>query len=318
MKKKILLLILAIFLILALAGCGVVPPLNQSPLASFTAIPTSGVVPLEVSFDASGSHDPDGNILSYEWDFKDGNAGGGEIVNHTFSFAGNYNVRLTVTDDKGATDSTTKTITVTEIPNQSPIASFTVTPASGVAPLEVYFNASNSYDSDGTIISYAWNFKDGSTGNGQTINHTFSSAGSYNVKLTVTDNEGVTDSTSKIVTVIYDTETDFDVCENLLKGFYTALSNQNFALALSYCKSGGITFDYVNNLWDLAYEYPQFYMTYQIYSIYNFSYLGQSIISLYYDYSYTSHDIWGGIYDTKYEYGSLMLFEKVYGEWKMS
>jgi len=118
--------------------------------------------------------------------------------------------------------------------------------------------------------------------------------------------------------VIYDTETDFDVCENLLKGFYTALSNQNFTLALSYCKSGGITFDYVNALWDLALEYPQFYMTYQIYSIYNFSYLGQSIISLYYDYSYTSHDIWGGIYDTTYKYGSLMLFEKVYGQWKMS
>ena len=45
---------------------------------------------------------------------------------------------------------------------------------------------------------------------------------------------------------------DFYVCENLLKGFYTALSNQNFALALSYCKSGGATFKYVNNLWNTA------------------------------------------------------------------
>jgi len=85
MKSRVLLSILVIFLILALAGCGVVPPLNQSPNTSFTAIPTSGVVPLEVSFNASSSYDPDGNILSYVWDFKDGNTGSGKIVNHTFS-----------------------------------------------------------------------------------------------------------------------------------------------------------------------------------------------------------------------------------------
>ena len=108
MKSRILLSILITFLILVLVGCGVVPPLNQSPIASFTAIPTSGVAPLEVYFNASGSYDPDGNIISYEWDFKDGDTGSGEIVNHTFSSIGSYNVRLNVTDNEGATDSTTK------------------------------------------------------------------------------------------------------------------------------------------------------------------------------------------------------------------
>jgi len=86
--------------------------------------------------------------------------------------------------------------------NKSPIASFTANPTSGVEPLEVYFNASSSYDSDGTIISYQWDFKDGNTGNGQTINHTFSSTGSYNVMLTVIDNEGATDSVTKTITAI--------------------------------------------------------------------------------------------------------------------
>lgn len=114
MKSKILSLAIVILLISLLVGCGVVPPLNQSPIASFTAIPTSGVVPLEVFFDASGSYDPDGNIISYDWNFKDGNMGSGEIVNHTFSSAGNYNVKLTVTDDKGAMDSATKIIVVTD------------------------------------------------------------------------------------------------------------------------------------------------------------------------------------------------------------
>jgi len=201
MKRKVLLLVFVILLISVLAGCGIVPPLNQSPIASFTANPNSGVVPLEVSFNASSSSDPDGNIISYAWDFKDGNAGSRKIVNHIFSSAGNYNVKLTVTDDKGATDSATKTVIVTETPNQSPIASFTATPTSGVAPLEVYFSASNSYDSDGTIISYAWNFKDGNTGNGETISYTFSSTGSYNVELTVTDNEGAVGSATKTIIV---------------------------------------------------------------------------------------------------------------------
>ena len=326
MKRKYFLVISFLILSIFLTGCGgnggPIPPTtpNQSPTASFTANPASGVAPLNVSFNASNSSDSDGVIISYAWDFKDGSTGTGQTINHTFSSTGSYNVKLTVIDNEGATDSTTKIITVTEptTPNQSPTASFTANPASGVAPLNVSFNASNSSDSDGVIISYAWDFKDGSTGTGQTINHTFSSTGSYNVKLTVIDNEGATDSTTKIITVTYNTEADFDVCENILIEFYAALSNQNYAQALSYCKSGGITFNYVNALWSLAQEFPQFYMTYQIYSVYDFSYLGQSRISFYYDYSYTSHDIWGGIYDTEYEYGSLVLFEKVYGEWKLS
>ena len=91
------------------------------------------------------------------------------------------------------------------VPNQSPTASFTANPTSGIAPLEVSFNASNSSDSDGTIISYSWDFKDGNTGNGETINHTFSSTGSYNVKLTVTDNEGAIGSATKTIVVTPDT-----------------------------------------------------------------------------------------------------------------
>jgi len=113
MRSRMLLSVFAISLILVLASCGVVP--NQSPIASFTASPTSGVVPLEVFFNASNSYDPDGTIMSYTWDFKDGNTGSGKVVNHTFNSTGNYDVKLTVTDNKGATDSTTKTIIINEV-----------------------------------------------------------------------------------------------------------------------------------------------------------------------------------------------------------
>jgi len=299
----------------------VVLVVNHFP--TITSIPgDTAIVGVEYIYEVKAT-DPDGDVLTYSLINK---PEGMTIDFATISWipteeqigVGNFTVKVS---DGQLSDTQSFGIIVSgELPpvNQSPIASFTATPASGVAPLEVYFNASNSYDSDGTIISYTWNFKDGNIGSGETINHTFSSTGSYNVELTVIDNEGAIDSTTKIITVTYDTEADFDVCENILIAFYAALSNQNYAQALSYCKLGGATYDYVNALWDLALEYPQFYMTYQIYSAYNFSYIGQSVISFYYDYSYTSHDIWGGIYDTKYEYGSLILFEKVYGVWKMS
>ena len=108
---------------------------------------------------------------------------------------------LTITDNKGATAAATKTITVTESLNQSPIASFTSNFRIGAVPLEISFNASSSYDPDGNIISYAWDFKDGNTGSGETLNHTFSSIGSYKVELTVTDNKGATASAIKTIIV---------------------------------------------------------------------------------------------------------------------
>jgi len=231
MKKKCFLIHLFLILAMLLVGCnggeGITtpPPVtgNQSPTASFTATPTSGVAPLVVFFSASNSSDSDGSIVSYAWDFKDGNTGNGLTINHTFSSTGSYNVGLTITDNEGATDSTTKTITVTETSNQSPTASFTATPTSGVAPLVVFFSASNSSDSDGSIVSYAWDFKDGNTGNGLTINHTFSSTGSYNVGLTITDNEGATDSTTKTITV---TETNFNNLDYLEGAIIIANDNE--------------------------------------------------------------------------------------------
>lgn len=126
MKRKyffvILFLILAIFLSGCSGGEGTTPPIssNQSPIANFTANPTSGVAPLEVFFNASSSSDSDGTIISYAWDFKDGNTGNGKTLNHTFSSTGSYNVELTITDNEGATDTTTKNITVTETPS-SPV-----------------------------------------------------------------------------------------------------------------------------------------------------------------------------------------------------
>lgn len=68
-------------------------------------------------------------------------------------------------------------------------------------PVEVSFDASSSSDSDGSIVSYSWNFGDGSTGTGKTVSNTYDSTGDYQVKLTVTDGRGLMDSESMTVSV---------------------------------------------------------------------------------------------------------------------
>jgi glucose/arabinose dehydrogenase len=76
---------------------------NRAPLASFTRTPNSGAVPMRVTFDASASSDPDGDALSYSWNFGDGTTGSGKTTQKTYSSAGKFRVVLTVTDSKGAT-----------------------------------------------------------------------------------------------------------------------------------------------------------------------------------------------------------------------
>ncbi|TQV81518.1 S8 family serine peptidase [Aliikangiella coralliicola] len=83
---------------------------NQSPTASFTDSCTA----LACSFDGSASSDPDGTIASYAWDFGDGATGTSASANHTYASAGTYTVQLTVTDNDGASNTTSKSVTVSD------------------------------------------------------------------------------------------------------------------------------------------------------------------------------------------------------------
>lgn len=88
--------------------------LNNSPTAAFTFLPSDPFEGESVTFDASGSSDPDGDIARYSWDFGDGATGEGAIVNHAFSHPGTFVVMLTVTDGAGAKAMATRTVTVEE------------------------------------------------------------------------------------------------------------------------------------------------------------------------------------------------------------
>jgi PKD repeat protein len=92
---------------------------NGNPVASFTSSSSQ----LTASFDASGSGDPDGTIAGYAWDFGDGTTGQGVSPQHAYTAAGSYPVKLTVTDDAGATDTLTRSVTVTAPPPASVVAS---------------------------------------------------------------------------------------------------------------------------------------------------------------------------------------------------
>jgi len=155
----------------------------------------------ELTFDGSGSYARKGSITSYSWDFGDGNSASGIIVNHTYSDAGVYTTTLTVTADNGKSDSDTATITInSDGTNNPPIAD--AGPDQTVYENdEVTFDGSNSYDPDGTITSYEWDFGDGNSASGEVVTHTYTTAATYTATLTVTDDQGATDSDSAIITV---------------------------------------------------------------------------------------------------------------------
>jgi len=291
---------------------------NDLPVASFSY--TCGG--LDCEFDATDSFDPDGTIASYAWDFGDGNAGSGVLVNHTYTTANTYTVILTVTDNDGADGTQSQDVSVSEaatgmhvgdldgsstnsgrnwqatvtitihdqsespvsgvdvsgvwsgdttgegacttdssgtcsiesalipkkgtnsailsvtgashatltydetgnhdpdgdssgtaiqvnkdgttedpgaLPNQPPTASFTYT--CDDPTLTCSFDASGSYDPDGSVVGYDWDFGDGGTGSGVTPSHTYALAGVYTVVLTVTDDADETSTDSQNVPV---------------------------------------------------------------------------------------------------------------------
>lgn len=177
---------------------------NYIPQGNIKSSATSGVAPLAVNFDAGASSDLDGTIVSYDWDFGDGEIGTGSLIDHTFVSSGIYTVTLKVTDDVGAFSSTTATITVsapTAAANQPPKAVITATPMQSGSS-SIAFDAYSSSDSDGTIVSYAWNFGDGETATGDYVEHTYQSAGDYTVVLTVVDDAGASSQDSMTISVV--------------------------------------------------------------------------------------------------------------------
>lgn len=183
-----------------------------SPDIQFTFSPTSPAEDEQVCFDAQGTTD-NGGIISFTWDFGDGNTDSGAVVCHTYRSQGQFQVTLTVIDGDANCVSLTQLINVGA--GGAPTCTFTVSPNPVNTDTNVLFNASASTDADGDIVSYSWNFGDGNSGSGETTSHSFSTPGAFTVTLTVRDNAGNESTCTQTVTVATGIPTcDFDIDPN--------------------------------------------------------------------------------------------------------
>ena len=183
MKRRALLFVLPVFL----AGCLFFP--NTDPLAVIVADRTEGPVPLTVQFDGTGSFDPDGAIRQYRWGFGDGEEGIGPEIEHTYSNPGIYQATLTVIDTRRARATASVAIAVRES-NVLPVVAFTISPSPAYPRQTIRFDAGASYDPDGQIVSYEWEFGDGASGSGVLTSYRYDVQGTYDVVLTIRDNDG--------------------------------------------------------------------------------------------------------------------------------
>jgi PKD repeat protein len=166
----------------------VAPPPNVAPVCAAGG-PYAAVAGVPVALDASGSSDGDGAIVSYAWDFGDGSNGSGASVEHVYSQPGNYVVSLCVVDDDGASSCCASEANVAPPANGAP-ACDAGGPYAGVAGVAIAFDASGSSDADGSIVSYGWDFGDGSSGSGATVEHVYSQPGNYVARVCVVDDDG--------------------------------------------------------------------------------------------------------------------------------
>ncbi len=188
---------------------------RPAPVAVINATPTTGTADLVVSFTSTGSNSLAGTIVSYAWDFGDPLSGAeneSSLANpptHTYRRAGTFTVSLTVTDEIGLTGTAQRQITVSRPGTPPPVAAFTFSPSPAVAPQVVSFDGTASRTaSNQAVSSYEWEFGEDGDGDGYndsapgaTTTHRYKDAGTYTVRLTVTDSLGVTGTTTRSIVV---------------------------------------------------------------------------------------------------------------------
>ena len=171
---------------------------DRPPIPTITSSTTNTLTLTTVYVNSTGSYDPDGNIVAYSWNFGDGSTASGASASHSFSIAGAYTVNMTLTDNSGSMSSTTLIISVDDRPPVAVISSTSTNPLTGTS---ISFDGTSSSDPDGSVVSYAWSFGDGSTGSGPRTTHAFATAATYTVNLTITDNNGSVGSTSLLLLI---------------------------------------------------------------------------------------------------------------------
>ncbi len=193
-------------------GSQIFPPPNWPPIAQFDYEPVAPTTAETISFtDLSEDTNSDGKIVKWAWEF--GDEGVSSLRNPQFRFTerGTYIVRLTVTDDRGS-ESIAYERDI-EVGNAAPVAGFVLRDPDTLAEYEqphlgvlTMLDASRSYDLDGTIESYEWDFDGDGIVDLETdsseAEHAFVTPGKQSIKLTVVDDEGKTASAKKSIDIL--------------------------------------------------------------------------------------------------------------------
>ena len=202
MKKNILtigLLIVIAFSICTLSFTPSAAPIpNTDPIADATAgEPYLGYINQEIIFDGSNSSDPDGDIVNYTWDFGVDTSGYGIKATHIYESPGDYSITLTVTDNEGATHSTTTFATIA-LPNLQPTTPTIDGPDEGKTNQSIAFTVAAT-DPDNQSISYIFDWGDGESdetafvpsGVNATQSHTWTKPGTYAIMISASDGEAL-------------------------------------------------------------------------------------------------------------------------------
>jgi len=170
---------------------------NIPPTAEFTHEPSTPAPNTVVNF-VDASMDSDGVVTGWYWEFGDASNSFDRNPSHAFSFAGSYTVVLIVTDNDGDTDRVSHPVQV--LSNLPPNARFSYTPMSSNTSAVVEFS-DGSFDTDGSVVKWNWDFGDGTNSSERNPTHRYESATMYQVVLTVTDNDGATNSVTQTVLI---------------------------------------------------------------------------------------------------------------------
>ena len=188
-------------------GGGFIPLPNQHPIAKITG-PKTAYVNETVIFYSYYSYDADGYIVGYSWDFDNDGEFDTEWLSdikttHNYSKIGNYTVRLKVIDNIGAETIASHKIKIIELepPKQLPIPVIEVDEII-YSNEAIYFNSNDSYDLDGVIINYTWDFGDGNISYLKNPFHTYSKPGNYTVSLVVRDNDNLSNAIIKKIVIL--------------------------------------------------------------------------------------------------------------------
>lgn len=170
---------------------------NRAPIAAFLVFPSIPSSGDEVRFQDL-SDDPDGEVTAWYWDFGDEAESDGSDPVHVFEDAGTYTVTLIVWDDDGELNESAMDIVVV---NSPPVADFAFSPKTVFSLTQVSFQ-DRSWDLDGEIVNWTWNFGDGTWSHLESPGHAYDRSGDYQVSLVVQDDEGATSTKTVNVQVM--------------------------------------------------------------------------------------------------------------------